>query len=132
MPSTAQITSTVATKHYGVEANSVYDDDLDSGEKTVTYRDGTVGCLTFTWYIAIGDDLQRDAEIRFPFFRSLDYNYTDDQLIFEDVLFETKDRTAPRHRSKGEFLKKNCTVKADLRGVDRSLFKLKTDTSGNP
>jgi hypothetical protein len=132
LPSTALITSVVATKHYGVAANSVYDDDLDYGEKTIISRDGRVRCKTFTWYIAIGDDLQRDAVIKFPFIRSIDYNYSDRDLIFEDVLFESTDKTAPRHRSKGESINENCTVKADLRSINRFLFKPKTDTSGNP
>jgi hypothetical protein len=85
-----------------------------------------------TWYIAIGDDLQRDEEIKFPFFRSVDYDYTDDDLIFEEVLFESRDKAAPRHRSKGEHVDKNCRLQADMRKADRSLFKLRKDTTGKP
>lgn len=132
LPGTALITSTVATKHYGVESKSVYDEELDEGEVTTTSRDGRVRCLTFTWYIGIGDDLQRDAVIKFPFIRSLDHDYKENDLIFEDVLYEAKDKIAPRHRSKGESIKRNCAVKADLRSIDKSLLKSKTDVSGNP
>ncbi|ORY15235.1 hypothetical protein BCR34DRAFT_558917 [Clohesyomyces aquaticus] len=132
LPSTAMITSTVATKHYGVEARSIYDNELDYGEKTTIDPQGKTRCHTFTWYITIGDDLQRDAEIKFPFVRWLDIDFADNELIFESVLYESKDRAAPRHRSKGESIGTNCSVKADLRGIDRSLFKMRTDTSGKP
>jgi hypothetical protein len=94
LPRTALVESTKATQHYGVEAWSVYDDDLDVGEKTQTRRDGTVRALTFTWYINIDDDLRRDQTIKFPFFRSIDGDYSQDDLIIRNELYESKDRYA--------------------------------------
>jgi len=132
LPKTAIVESTKATKHYGVESWSIYDEDFDFGEKTVIRRDGTVRALTFTWYIGIDDDLRRDQVIKFPFYRSIDADYTPDDLIFESELYESKDKIAPRHKSKGEAIKVNCTVKADFRGVDRSTFRKKMDKSGKP
>lgn len=93
-------------------------------------RDGTVRCLTFTWYIGLGDDLQRDQVIKFPYVRSLDTHYTNEDLIFRDELHESKDKISPRHRSQGDAIKQNCVVTADFRSVDRSTFKRRTDTSG--
>ncbi|OCL10017.1 actin-like ATPase domain-containing protein [Glonium stellatum] len=130
LPDTALVESTKATKHYGVEAYSIYDEILDYGENTTTRRDGTIRVLTFTWYIGIGDDLCRDQVIKFPFYRSLDSDFAPDDLIFQDVLYESKDKTSPRHKSKGDAIKLNCTVKADLRGVDRSQFRQKRDIYG--
>jgi hypothetical protein len=130
LPNTALVESTKATKHYGVEAWSVYNEDLDYGEKTVIRRDGTVRALTFTWYIGIDDDLHRDQVIKFPFYRSINSDFTPDDLIFRDELYESRDKIAPRHKSKGDAVKVNCTAKADLRGVDRSMFQEKRDMSG--
>ncbi|KFY82655.1 hypothetical protein V498_08516 [Pseudogymnoascus sp. VKM F-4517 (FW-2822)] len=130
LPKTALVESTKATQHYGVEAWSVYDEELDEGEKTRKRRDGTVRATTFTWYIGIGDDLRRDQIIKFPFYRSINDDYSPDDLIFTDELYESKDRSAPRHKSKGESIKTNCTVTADFRDVPRDTFQRKTDTSG--
>lgn len=126
----AQVTSTVATKHYGVEADSIWNDELDYGQNKIRSREGKERCSTMTWYIGIGEDLQRDAEIKFSFYRSINADYSSADLIFEEILYESKDKTAPRHRSKGEHVKVNCTLKSDLRDVDRQLFKLETDTDG--
>jgi len=124
------VESTQATQHYGVQAWNLYDEDLDAGEKTLTFRDGSVRTMAFTWYIEIGDDLLRDHTIRFPFFRSIDGDYSQDDLVFEEELFESKDKTSPRHSSKGESIKINCTVKADLRGVTPDKFQRRTDSNG--
>lgn len=44
-----------------------------------------------TWYIAIGDDITLNQKIRFPFCRSLDEDYTPDDLIFVNELYECAD-----------------------------------------
>jgi len=44
-----------------------------------------------TWFINIGDDIARDQKIKFPFYRSLDEGYTDNQLVFYDTLHECSD-----------------------------------------
>ncbi|KAF2735606.1 hypothetical protein EJ04DRAFT_522759 [Polyplosphaeria fusca] len=119
LPQTALVSSTKATQHYGVEVWSVYDDDLDYGEKTASRRDGTTRVMTFTCTV-----------IRFPFYRSLDAGYTDEDLIFTDEQYQSRDRTVPRHRSKGDAIQQKCVVRADFRSVDRSLFQRKIDRSG--
>jgi hypothetical protein len=44
-----------------------------------------------TWYIGVGEDLHRDQKIRFPFYRSVDKNYSPADLIFTDNLIECSD-----------------------------------------
>jgi len=126
----ASVESTQATQHYGVQALSPFDRGLDAGEKKTTSRDGIDRVMTFTWYINIGDELLRDHTIRFPFVRSIDKDYKLDDLIFEDDLYESKDRIAPRHFSKGDSIKENCTVKSDLRGIPRDRFQQRVDKKG--
>ncbi|KAI9685583.1 MAG: hypothetical protein M1822_004441 [Bathelium mastoideum] len=109
LPETAHVSSTKATKHYGVESWQPYDNDLDQGEKTCVRRDGVTRARRFTWYISIDDDLQRDKVIRFSFYRSIDKNYSQSDLVFEDELYESKDRNAPRHKSKGRHIKRKDT-----------------------
>ncbi|KAF2712359.1 hypothetical protein K504DRAFT_474745 [Pleomassaria siparia CBS 279.74] len=130
LPQTALVSSTKATQHYGVEAWSAYDNELDHGEKTVNGRDGSVRVRKFTWYININDDLMRDQELKFPFYRSLNADYTDEDLVFVDELYQSKDKTAPRNRSNGDSIKQNCVVKADFRAVDPSHFQSKIDKDG--
>jgi hypothetical protein len=124
------VESTKATKHYGVEAWNDYNEDLDSGQLTSIRRDGAIRCLTMTWYINIDDDMRRDQVIKFPFYRSLDEDFTLNDLIFESELYECKDKLASRHRSDANETKQNCTVKADFRSVDRSKFQEKQDAKG--
>lgn len=130
LPNTALVASTKATRHYGVQAWAIYDEKLDYGEKTQLRRDGSIRAQRFTWYIGIDDDLRRDQVIKFRFFRSLDEDFGPDDLIFENNLYESKDKISPMHKSKAQSIKVNCTVKADFRGVDRSTFKTKTDKDG--
>lgn len=124
--------STKATKHYGVLSWSIFDEVLDRGEKTVNRRDGTVRANTFTWYIAIDDDLRRDQVIKFSFYRSLDFDFTASDLIFTETLYESKDTTAPRHKSKSETIKINCSLKSDFTGVDRAQLQSRVDKNGDP
>lgn len=44
-----------------------------------------------TWYINIGDDIQRDQKIKFPFFRDIHENYSPNDLIFHDHLYQCED-----------------------------------------
>lgn len=112
-----------------------------------------------TWFINIGDDILRDQKIKFPFFRSIDDNYSPRDLIFKDTLFECADsyvpllipiqrsavvvphriadtalhnRHAPTHFSKGDKISTNCLLTADLRSVPNSEFVRKVDKNGNP
>ncbi len=130
LPTTALVQSTVATRHYGVNGRGVFNEMLDYGEKKVFDRDGIPRCNTFTWYIKTGDTLLRDQAIRFPFARSVDVDYVSDDLIFVDTLYDSRDRYAPRHKSKGHSITVNCSMKSDFRGVDRSRFRRKLDPQG--
>ena len=45
-----------------------------------------------TWFIELGDDIERDKKIKFTFYRSIDENYKNSDLIFHDVLYECQDK----------------------------------------
>jgi hypothetical protein len=132
LPQEATVVSTSSTKHYGVEARSKFNDREDAGMPTmIDAYDGCKRVYTMTWYINIGDDLRRDQTIKFPFYRSIPENYKPSDLIFDDQLYECADPAAPRHRSKGQKIGLNCSLKTNLQDVPRSKFERKIDTSGN-
>lgn len=107
-----------------------------------------------TWFINMGEDIQRNQEIKFSFYRSIDEDYTPSDLIFTDTLYECADpyvqlpnpgfavpdpltatpmrRHAPRHRSKGNKIGPNCKVTADLRSVSSNRFNKRIDREGKP
>ncbi len=48
-----------------------------------------------TWFINMGEDIQRNQEIRFSFYRSIDEHYSSNNLIFTDTLHECGDQYVP-------------------------------------
>ncbi|KAL3954485.1 hypothetical protein ACCO45_010048 [Purpureocillium lilacinum] len=122
LPREAIVTSTSSTRHYGVEAWSVFRSAEDLGQPTRVWRDGTTRVARMTWYIRVGDDLLRNQTIRFPFLRSIDEKYRPEHLIFRDELFECEDKIAPIHRSSGEKISINCVLTSDLSSVPDSKF----------
>jgi hypothetical protein len=82
-----------------------------------------------TWYIYIGEDLKRDQEVKFPFYRTLEINHSPSDLIFTDKLIESKSKSPPTHPTEGE-TKTNCTLKSDLTTVDKSNFVKRTGVDG--
>ncbi|KAK3291635.1 uncharacterized protein B0H64DRAFT_427150 [Chaetomium fimeti] len=130
LPRQATVLATSATHHYGVEAWEIYDPELDSGVPTQIRRDGTKRAERMTWFINIGDDVLRDQKIKFSFYRSISENYTPDDLIFQDTLFECADPVAPTHHCKGDKISSNCLLTADLRSVPSSQFVSKADKKG--
>ena len=75
-----------------------------------------------TWFIRQGEDLKRDQRVFFPFHRTLDEGFDDSSLIFESDLMHCETLIAPKWPIQG-VTKRNCTLTADLRFVDRRLFK---------
>jgi hypothetical protein len=82
-----------------------------------------------TWYVYIGEDLKRDQKIKFPFYRTLNNNFSDSELIFSDVLMESQSKTPPTHPVEGE-TKTNCTLTSNMTSVDRSNFVKRTGVDG--
>ena len=78
--------------------------------------------IKMTWYINIGDDLKRDRKIKFPFFRTLDEDFEDDELIFMSDLIQSENKLPPVHPTSST-TKVNCVVTSDLRNVDRKHFE---------
>ncbi|KAK5658636.1 hypothetical protein OQA88_2029 [Cercophora sp. LCS_1] len=89
LPQEAAVVATSATKHYGTEARSNYDARIDADvEKVCNKYTSKAKAYRF---INIGDDIARDQEIKFPFYRSLDEDFSPDDLIFTDYLIECSD-----------------------------------------
>ena len=82
-----------------------------------------------TWYIYQGEDLERDHKIIFPFYRSLDDGFSPDRLIFKDELMQSESIQPPLYPKHG-LTTPNCTLIADLRNVDRSLFRARSGHNG--
>ncbi|KAK2691598.1 hypothetical protein QWA68_007810 [Fusarium oxysporum] len=132
LPGEAIVTSTSATRHYGVRSWNVHDPVLDAGQPTELWRDGTTRSKCMTWYINIGDNLVRDQTIKFPFFSNLTNIDDPSWLILHNTLFECEERTAPRHPlSSGKF-SSNCILKSDMSTVPKSKFEKKIDQKGLP
>lgn len=128
LPTTASITSNVAPKHYGVSANSVYEEE-DSGEQKHWDSYESVWRVTkMTWYIHKGDDLLRSRKIEFPFYRTFDPNPSYDQLQIEASLKECGSDKAPDYPN--GVVTQNCTMKTDLSMISPDLFKKKTGPDG--
>lgn len=74
-----------------------------------------------TWYIERGDDMLLDQTKRFPFYRRLSEGFTSSELIFRDSLVQSESVIPPVYPN---YLttKTNCSLTADLREVDRSMF----------
>ncbi|KAH6884874.1 hypothetical protein B0T10DRAFT_550765 [Thelonectria olida] len=133
MPREAIVTTTSATRHYGVSAMSVHDPIRDAGQLKIPFRrDGTVRSETMTWYINLGDDLLRDQRIKFSFIRSIDEDYDDTDLVFTEKLYECGTKTAPIHPFKGGKFNVNCILISDLSKVPRSHFKRQIGKDGTP
>ncbi|EHK20682.1 uncharacterized protein TRIVIDRAFT_69382 [Trichoderma virens Gv29-8] len=109
METEATVTSSSSTRHYGVEAWGIYEEDRDKGRPSRKGIDDVTRVEVMTWYIKIGEDLARGKTIRFPFFRSFAEGYTDSDLQYNIDTFRT-----------------NCTVVADLSKVPKEKFTRKT------
>jgi hypothetical protein len=48
-----------------------------------------------TWFINIGDDIKRDQNIKFSFFRSIDEDHSPQDLVFSNTLYECADPYVP-------------------------------------
>ena len=103
LPSEALVTTSVAPKHYGVSAGSIFDPMRDSGQsKYLDEYEGVWRCETMTWYINKGDDLQRSRKIDFPFYRKFEPNPSHSTLQIEEELLECSLEKAPIHAKAGK------------------------------
>ncbi|KAM5370925.1 hypothetical protein ACJZ2D_008238 [Fusarium nematophilum] len=115
----ANVVSTKATRHYGVSCSNTFEYALDKGQPiTLQSSDGS---LRMKWYIKIGHDLERDQDVRFPFYTRILADYSPDELIFKTKLQTSDLKTPPIHPTSD--IKENCTLTSNLQSVDKSLFK---------
>ncbi|KAM3507960.1 hypothetical protein MY10362_001463 [Beauveria mimosiformis] len=92
MPDHAVVTSVSAVRHYGVKCSSLFDEVIDKGQPS--YMDRFTGerkASRMQWYINIGDNIKRDAKIRLGFFRQLRENFTADEAVFIETLYDCVD-----------------------------------------
>ncbi|KAK5223509.1 hypothetical protein LTR72_004895 [Exophiala xenobiotica] len=130
LPHQTLVKSVVAPRHYGVSAHSQYVEMRDAGQHC--WYDASHGHKTvskMTWYIEKGEDLQRDNKIVFPFFRRLSPEFPDTHLVFTDTLYSDESARANPYPKEGA-VKKNCTLTADLRSINRSLLQNKVGADG--
>ncbi|KAI9764080.1 MAG: hypothetical protein M1840_008884 [Geoglossum simile] len=119
------ITSSVATRHYGVAAAEVRKSE-DEGEPTSVDEFEGVTCVQkMTWYITRGDDLQRDKIIEFPFYRKIYGGFSPEDLIFEEQLISSDAISPPKYPKEG-LTKSICTLIADFRNVPITEFGYST------
>ncbi|KAI9768127.1 MAG: hypothetical protein M1839_004184 [Geoglossum umbratile] len=113
------ITSSVATRHYGVAAAEIHKPE-DEGEPTsVDKYEG----------VSRGDDLQRDRVIEFPFYRKMNVNPSPEDLIFKEYLISSDATSPPRYPKEG-LTKIICTLTADFNMVPMTEFKVRTAANG--
>ncbi|KAL8887793.1 MAG: hypothetical protein Q9215_004678 [Flavoplaca cf. flavocitrina] len=132
LPQEAAITSTVATKHYGVSANAAYDRREDAGQEVIIDKyTGKKQVSKMTWYINRGEDMLRDQKMVFSFYRSLPEDHAPSRLIFTDDLLECSLDQAIKYPKKG-ITSTNCKLTADLSAVNRNHFHSKVAIDGTP
>ncbi|KAH8647033.1 Hsp70 family protein-like protein [Tricladium varicosporioides] len=127
---TATVTTTIAARHYGVCALSPVEAG-DEAQPVVwdSFKERN-RVLKLTWMTyAKGDDIQRDQEIKFPFYRSIKQDYTENDLIFEDELIESDAVNPPKYPG---VTKTNCTLTADFHNVPSAQFHHEVDKHGRP
>lgn len=80
----------------------MYKESEDAGQpKFWNKYYGQYRCSKMTWYIGMGEDLQRDKRVEFTFYRSLDMDYTPDELIFIDDLIQSDEIEQPKYPKAG-------------------------------
>ncbi|KAM3506928.1 hypothetical protein MY11210_007359 [Beauveria gryllotalpidicola] len=93
MPDHAVVTSVSAVRHYGVQCGYLFDKAIDKDQSS--YVDSFTGekkATRMKWHINIGDNIKRDAEIRLGFFRHLPENFTADDAVFINTLYDCVDK----------------------------------------
>jgi hypothetical protein len=85
--------------------------------------------IQMTWYIYKGEDLKRENKINFPFYRTLEEDFSPDELIFQDRLMQSELKLPPTHPTANSTAV-NCVLTADLTSIDRSKFKRRIGRDG--
>ncbi|KAL8856127.1 MAG: hypothetical protein Q9178_007252 [Gyalolechia marmorata] len=128
----ATITSTVATKHYGVAAYDTYDEIEDAGQPTIKDKyTGETQVKKITWFIRRGADMRRKQNVVFPFVRRLDHHDSPSELKFSRDLLECSLDQAVKYPKQG-ITSTNCRLTADLTSVDKNYFRKKIASNGRP
>lgn len=125
----ASVVSTKALRHYGVIVRGIYNPLVDRGRPIVySLGDSAERADKMIWYIRKGADLKRDQVIKFPFYQTIPANYTPNDLIFHSRLRYSDAPFAPVYPGPG--LETSCRFRADLRQVNKQVFRPKTGDDG--
>ncbi|KAF7958371.1 hypothetical protein EAE96_001920 [Botrytis aclada] len=127
LPQKVMVVSAQSTRHYGISANRTYHDVEDRGYPKFMNAYGKWKTPRMTWYIQRGEDLQRPQKIHFSFYRVL-HKLSDETLIFEENLHHCELVSAPVRPDPTVVV--NCSLKVDLRGVNRATIREKIDRFG--
>lgn len=132
MPSQAVVTGVAAVRHYGVQALADFDSSIDQGQPTV--YDACTGLYKvsrMSWFINIGDNIQKDRKIRLPFLRVLPENFQSGPTMLQETLFECDEGVAPVHPSTSQAINANCVLHYDIGKFPATNFKKMFKWSGN-
>ncbi|KAF7943848.1 uncharacterized protein EAE97_005918 [Botrytis byssoidea] len=128
LPQKVMVVSAQTTRHYGVSAHRTYDDVEDIGYPKLMNAYGKWKTSGMTWYIERGEDLQRPQKIKFSFYRVL-HKLSDETIMFKETLHHCELVDAPVRP--GPTVAVNCSLKVDLRGVDRTTIRKKIERFGD-
>ena len=102
LPSEARVVTSIAAKHYGVSARSLYDGIKDEGHtKIYDAIQDEWRVDKMTWFIHKGDDLLRSRKIEFPFYRYWD---SEPSHVDLSILDESELEQAPKYPSFGKLV----------------------------
>ncbi|KAI9765090.1 MAG: hypothetical protein M1840_007797 [Geoglossum simile] len=87
IPDAIRVVSSVASKSYGVQANSVFEEHKhnkeDAEHKFWDRWEGIYRIPQMNWYIMKGEDLLRDRSQSISYFRPIPFDYKPADLIFD-------------------------------------------------
>ncbi|KAI9654197.1 MAG: hypothetical protein M1821_006725 [Bathelium mastoideum] len=133
LPKQVTVVSSVAERHYGVEAEWDYDEDEDFGQpKRWDDKEGTYKTTKMTWLVEKQpqyDDLQRDRAIPHMFYRTFDVNMQESDYLVVDALEMCSEDVAPTYPSLD--VQTNCRLRVDLSEIPKDQFKKVTGSNGS-
>ena len=126
LPSEASVVSTVAPKHYGISAREYDIDPIHDAHEEKFYSNyhGKSEIDRMTWFIHQGDDLMRACPIEVDCWAAFTEKPSFDTSQEVSILWECEDPVPPRH-PRGDRIKSNCTLTADLSGIPKKHLEKK-------
>lgn len=106
-----------------------YNPQRDQGRPTQFFPDdGKYRVQKLSWFIYMGEDLERDQTIKIPEYRPLNKKYTQSDLIFYSDLCFSEAAVAPDYP--GPDVKNCATLRSDMRGIGKNRLLKRTGADG--